>query len=501
MRWPRFTRSLHFRLSASFLGLMAVLAVGCYFWIRLTVLRTDRVPGQERYYDELARAELDSLARLLAAGPGPVAARCDSITRGYLPRIEHFDSELTLIAPDGTVLASTRPDSLSKVLLRVSPALLDSMTRPGWDFESYPNKYDIDAFENRIFAVAPVAGDGGDDGRLRAWLVGSFRPLNIEEGEFERAQITLVIQAGVVILVFAACSMILVMAGVTRRLQVLSASLAAFREGRFDRRVETRSADEIGQLSRDYNAMADRISALIEELRRSEEFHRQLVANISHDLRTPLSSLRGYVETLALRGDTLPPHQRARYLGVLESNVDVLENLIGRMLELSRLDSGRAEFRLEEFRLPELCHEVLARCESIAASRGVTLRCVEECELPPVRADALRIGQVLQNLVENGIKFNREGGSVVVSGRLVPGGVRIEVRDTGRGIAAEHLPHIFDRFYTADPSRGGESRGSGLGLAIAARILEGHGSRIEVDSVPGEGAAFRFVLPLADPGA
>ncbi len=497
MALPRFTRSLYFRISSLFLGLLALFAVGYYFWIDNTVFRTDSVPGEDEWYDRIARTEVDSLARLLPSHL-PVPGDLDSILVDYGDRVRRFRAELSLLDADGAVVASSRPDSLSRVLVRVSTALLDSMCLPKWDFESFPNPYDVDAFENRIFAVAKVRAAGhAETGRPAGYLVGSFRPLTIEEGELERTTRDLALQAAVVILLFAAISGAILMGWVSRRIAALSVGLAAFREGDFTSRVTDRSSDELGRLSRDFNAMADHLAKLIGQLRQSEEFQRQLLGNLSHDLRTPLASLRGYVETLELRGDALPAEQRDRYLAVLRSNVDILERLVGRMLELSRLDAGQAEFRPEEFSLPELCHEVIARSETIAAERGVTLRHDLPAELAPVRADPLRIGQVLQNLIENGIKFNRAGGAVTVTVRAAGDGVLTEVRDTGRGIAAEHLPHIFERFYTADPSRGGPTHGSGLGLAIATRILEGHGSRLEVASVPGEGASFRFRLPLA----
>jgi signal transduction histidine kinase len=502
MPLPRFTRSLHFRISALFLGLMALFAVGYYFWIDNTVFKTDSVPGQDTWYDRIGKTEIDSLARLLPVHL-PIPADLDSILVDYGDRVRRYQAEISLLDADGAIVASSRPDSLSRVLVRVSPALLDSMGLKQWDFESFPNPYDVDAFENRIFAVAKVraAGDA-DTARPAGYLVGSFRPVSIQAGEIERTTRHLALQAAAVILLFAAISGMILMAWVSRRIAALSVGLAAFREGDFTRRVPDRSADELGRLSRDFNAMADHLAELIGQLRQSEEFQRQLLGNLSHDLRTPLASLRGYVETLELRGDTLPAAQRNRCLAVLRSNVAILERLVGRMLELSRLDAGQAEFRVEDFSLPELCHEVIARCETIAAERHVALRCDLPAELAPVRADPLRIGQVLQNLIENGIKFNRAGGDVTVTLRPTADGVLTEVRDTGRGIAAEHLPHIFDRFYTADPSRGGPTHDSGLGLAIVSRILEGHGSRLEVESRPGEGACFRFNLPLApDPGS
>ncbi len=495
---PAFTRSLHFRLSITFVGLLALVAAGYYFWVNATVFEVDRVPGEDEYFDKTGKAEIDSLARGLASREIGSAA-FDSLLLRYGPRVAHFQAELALIGVDGAVIASTRPDSLSRVLLRVKPALLDSMTRPKWDFESYPNPYDVDAYENRIFAVSRVRGDTTAAAATRAYLVGSFRPLSIREGEVEATTRRLALTAAVGILFFAALSGLILMAWISRRLRGLSRGLAAFQEGDFDRRVQARSADEIGRLGRDFNRMADRIAALIARLRQSEEFHRQLVTNISHDLRTPLASLRGNVEALALGRTPLLPEQRERCLAVVEANFDHLDKLLRRLLELSRLDAGQAEFRMEDFSLAELAHEAVARSESIAAEQGVTLACAAEPGTPPVHADPLRIGQVLQNLLENGIKFNRPGGRVTVTLRPRDGGAEVEVRDDGRGIAPADLPRIFDRFYIADQSRSGRGHGAGLGLAIAQRIVEGHGGALAVESRLGEGSAFRFTLPAAPP--
>ncbi len=177
MALPRFTRSLHFRISALFLGLMALFAVGYYFWIDNTVFKADSVPGEDAWYDKIARTEIDSLARLLPVHL-PVPADLDSILVDYGDRVRHYRAELSLLDADGAVIASSRPDSLSRVLVRVSPALLDSMCLKKWDFESFPNPYDVDAFENRIFAVAKVraAGDA-DDGPARrpTWWAASAR--------------------------------------------------------------------------------------------------------------------------------------------------------------------------------------------------------------------------------------------------------------------------------------------------------------------------------------
>lgn len=497
MRAIRFWQTLHFRLSLSFVGLLLLFGAAYYLWVDATVLSPDSAPGEDEFYDHAGRAELDSLVRRVPPA-APTPALLDVLLRGYRSRLDAFGAEVALLAADGRVVASTRPDTaLARVLLWVRPALLDSMAQPGWNFDSYPNAYDIDAFENRIYGVTPIRADGLSDRPVLGYAVGSFRPVGIREGDLARAGRQLALRAALGILLFAAISGLILTAWISRRLRRLAAGVAAFAAGDFQHRVQGGEGDEISLLGRDFNQMAARTAALIRRLRQSDEFHRQLVANISHDLRTPLTSLRGYIETLTLRGSALPADQRDHYLRVIESNLDHLEQLVARMMELSRLDAGQAEFRHEDFPLAELAHAVLARCETIARDRDVSLECRAAAGLPPVHADPLRIGQVLQNLVENAIKFNRPGGRVTVSLRDLGGHVEVEVSDTGRGIAPDHLPHIFDRFFTADPSRGGSSPGAGLGLAIAQRIVTGHGSRLTVASEPGQGATFRFKLPCA----
>jgi signal transduction histidine kinase len=253
--------------------------------------------------------------------------------------------------------------------------------------------------------------------------------------------------------------------------------------------------------------MAERIEDMIAELRKKEEFQRQLIANVSHDLRTPMASVRGYVETMLMDCGRTTTAEKERFLNIIAGNLDHLERLVDHMLILSRFDSGQATFRMENFPPAELADATLVRCEGLAAERDVKLELEVGDGIALVHADPLQIAQVLQNLVENAIKFNRPGGRVAIRIKREGNRVRIEVRDTGYGIDAADLPRIFDRFYTGDQSRTRVdadphqplkghhlSQNSGLGLAIAAKIVAGHDSVLHVDSRPGQGSVFYFSL-------
>jgi len=470
-----FHKTLHFRITVLFLALLLLLFVGYYKWVNRTIYEVIWAPGEQVWYEERQDAEMDSLAVQL----GRTSDDDTAMLADYGRTIADYDAELALVGPGGAVLCSTRPDSLTRVLRFVDPALLDSMSLDTWDFSTYPEPYDMDDFVNRITDVVPVRAGGDTLAAVEGWLVASFKPLQVSTKDLDdEDQIRRVRGVGAILL-YAFISGLVIMTWVSRRIRALSADMSAFREGDYAHRAHEGELNDV-----------------IAQLKQSEEYRKQLVANISHDLRTPMASLRGHVETLTLHGDDLSPEKREHALHTIATNTDNLEALIERLFELTYLESGRVEYRREAFSIVELAYEVLTRCEKRAEDRQITLHCDVEGEPPLVDADPLRIGQVLQNLVENAVKFNREGGEVHLRVIGHDDGVDLEVRDTGIGIASEDLPHVFERFYTAEKSR--TTKGAGLGLAIAHRIVTGHGGELTVESREGVGTAFRFDLPAAD---
>ena len=492
----RLFKTLHFRMAVLFLVLLAVVFVGYYKWVNRTIYEVEWAPGEQHWYEEIQDAESDSLAALLGTALRDSTA-CQAVLSDYGERISPFDAELALVAQNGWIMASTRPDSLTHILRFVSPVLLDSMALDDWDYNSYPDPYDLDAYVNRITDVLPVRVSADTTVPADAWLVSSFKPLAVSMGDLDDEDRVRQVRGVGAILLYAFLTGLVIMAWVTRRVRALSADMARYREGDYAHRAQEGDRDEIAVLGRDFNRLAERLNEVIGRLKQSEAYRKKLVANISHDLRTPMASLRAHVETLTLHDGDLSPENRDKALRTIAANTDNLEALIGRLFELAQLENGRMEYRRESFSIEELSHGVLARCESAAGERNVALNCDIDGELPLVDADPLRIGQVLQNLVENAVKFNRTGGEVHVGLVAAPEGVTVEVRDTGIGIASEDLSHVFERFYTADESR--SDKGAGLGLAIAHRIIRGHGGELSVESVKDVGTAFRFTLPAADP--
>jgi len=230
------------------------------------------------------------------------------------------------------------------------------------------------------------------------------------------------------------------------------------------------------------------------ERQRLERVRRDFVANASHELRTPLTSIRGFVEALE-DGALGEPDTSLRFLGKIRTHSDRMAALVDDLLELSRLESGERPPRYEEVLPSEVVEDVLASFSRLAESRDVQLLRGDDTA-PAVVTDADRIRRILENLVENAVKYTGTGGRVEISGRRAPdGGALFEVRDNGPGIAAEHLPRIFERFYRVDKARSRELGGTGLGLAIVRHLAEGMGATVTVESELGKGTAFRVGVP------
>jgi two-component system phosphate regulon sensor histidine kinase PhoR len=234
------------------------------------------------------------------------------------------------------------------------------------------------------------------------------------------------------------------------------------------------------------------------ERRRVDEVRRDFVANASHELRTPLTSIRGFVEALE-DGAVHDPATSGRFLGKIRTHADRMAALVEDLLELSRLESGERPPQWEEVQPAEVVEDVVASFSGLAKRKEITLRSSDR-GAPTVWCDADRLRRILENLVENAVKYTAAGGTVEVRCGTGPeGSAQLEVEDDGPGIAAEHLPRIFERFYRVDKARSRELGGTGLGLAIVRHLAEGMGTSVSVASEPGSGTRFTLKVPIRTP--
>lgn len=258
--------------------------------------------------------------------------------------------------------------------------------------------------------------------------------------------------------------------------------------------------DEIDRLEAGFARMAERIEHQIDELAALDELRRELVANVSHDLRTPIAALRGYLETLLIKEESLSPEERSRYLTIALRHAEHLGKLVAQLFELARLDIEEGELELEPVSLPELAQDVVQKFHLAAERQGIDLAADLPESVPFVQADIRLLERALDNLLENALAHTPEGGRVTLAVAAANGGARVRLEDTGSGIPADELPRIFDRFQRGSAPVEGRGRrqqpGAGLGLAITKRILDLHGADLAVESEVGHGTTFSFELPL-----
>jgi two-component system phosphate regulon sensor histidine kinase PhoR len=236
----------------------------------------------------------------------------------------------------------------------------------------------------------------------------------------------------------------------------------------------------------------------IDELKKLEQFRKDFVANVSHELKTPIFAAQGFIHTL-LDGAMNDKQVREKFLKKAAKNLDGLDMLVQDLLTLSQIETGDIKMKFQTFDLVALCAEVLDQLDGRARKKDIRLRLGDPKQKLMVHADPLRISQVVTNLVSNGVNYTPEGGEVTVSFDVSKKSITTFVRDNGEGIPQEDLSRIFERFYRVEKSRSREKGGTGLGLAIVKHILEGHSTKAEVESTVGKGSVFSFKLQRIKP--
>jgi len=288
-----------------------------------------------------------------------------------------------------------------------------------------------------------------------------------------------------------------VAASLADRLRMVSEGAKLLAAGDLTARVavpDTGAADETYVLATSFNTMAARLESAGRQHADDEEARRALIAAVSHDLRTPLAAVRAMIEAIT-DGVVTEPETVARFHATMSREIRTLSALIDDLFELSRLESGQIALSLAPVAAPELIAEVVEGLAVQAAAHDVRLTADVDAGVGDVVLDRPAVRRVLTNLVGNAIRHTPAGGMIGVSARPTPEGIRVDVSDTGEGIAPEDLPRVFERFYRGEKSRNRGTGGAGLGLAIARGFIEAHGGRIWVESEPGQGSRFSFTLP------
>lgn len=283
---------------------------------------------------------------------------------------------------------------------------------------------------------------------------------------------------------------------ITKNLRTIIRTVHEFQKGNYSARIQLSSTGELNELAMSFNEMADTIVKNLEEIKTMDSLRRELVANVSHDLRTPLSTIHGYIETLMIKAESLTKEEREQYLRTVLTSTERLRKLVEELFELSKLEAKQTKPNPEPFSISELVQDIGQKYLIIAEKKGITFQYVFPKDLPMIVADIALIDRVIQNLVDNAIKFTPSGGIVRIELHRLSDGVDVKISDTGSGILPEDIPHIFDRYNKGSQKNIFQNDGAGLGLAIVKKILEVHNLTIDVDSKVNEGTAFSFTLPV-----
>ena len=279
----------------------------------------------------------------------------------------------------------------------------------------------------------------------------------------------------------------------TDRMDLLKQAAEKLARGNLETRVPVSGRDEVATLAESFNQMASQLQAMDEKQRELESLRKDLIAWVSHDLQTPLASMRAILEALS-DGVVEEPETVKRYLNTAQRDVRSLSALIDDLFQMAQLDAGGIPLEKEDASLADLISDTLESFSALASQQEITLEGSVEEDVDPVLMDTQRIGRVLNNLIGNALRHTPAGGQVEVRARRAGSGVEVTVCDSGEGIRAEDLPNVFESFYRGEKSRSRATGGAGLGLAIARGIVREHGGEIRVESQPGD-TRFIFILP------
>ncbi len=406
--------------------------------------------------------------------------------------------EVYLLDPEGKILTySAPPGKVKSEYVSLTPIKsfinrIDNLPILG----DNPRNPDL----QKVFSVSTIPQQGWLEGYLYI-ILGSDEYDNI--AQMLQKNYILRLSTGVAIagLIFVFFTALFLFRYLTRRLRKLTVAMESFKEGDFLKPItdvysaNKANGDEIDRLEVVYQEMSHRIFEQIDKIKQSDIQRRELISNVSHDLRTPLTSMQGYLETLQLKGEKIIPDDMLTYLETALNHSKSLEKLISELFDLAKLDSHDIEVHTEQFHIGELAQDIVLKIQLSAEKKKINLQTKIPGNLPFVSADIGLIERAIQNLLDNALRCTNEEGYIKLVLFEKDERVYIQIEDTGCGIHQKDIPLIFDRFYRTDR----KDSGSGLGLAITKRIVELHDSRIDLKSELHIGTTFSFSLPVFKP--
>lgn len=479
---------LFWKITAVFTGLLIVLGV-VFVIIASNFSRSYYTAAHQELYGDIAQ-HLATFTQPFKNGRPDTTVTHDII---HSTMVANPSVEVYLLDTAGNIKDYVVPDKtvqmhqvdISKVKQWINA---DKMKRPMGDNPKQPG-------EPSIFSAAPVYEKGRLVGYVYAVLASEKQKAilrSLDNNLYLRLAGYMFYAALAVAFIVGIVTFFLI----TDSICHIAAVVKRFKEGDYTARIEGYAKGNLGMLTSTFNEMADVIVDNIDKISATDRFRQELIANISHDLRTPLSIMQGYVETLMMKRNELAPADREKYLAIVYDSNRKLSVLVEQLFQYAKLEANLITPQKEPFLIAELAADIMMAYQLKADEKKIRLNIQAPDNLPLVFADISLTERVLQNLLDNAFKFTPAGGTITILLTETHGGVKVAVTDTGVGISPEDLTHIFERYKQIHP-RSADTKGMGIGLAIVKKILELHQAPIVVSSEPGKGTTFKFELGLA----
>ena len=481
-----FFSRLYWKISAIFI-LILVLFAGITLYISVRSANNYSIEVNQKLNWELAATTVDLIKPKFQNGTVNKEAIADIM---HSMMVINPSLEVYLIDPEGKILSYVAPEKVVK-LDKVSLEPIESF------FTNIKHNLILgddprNPGEKKTFSAAKVI----DHGKLTGYIyivLASQEYISAAQMVIGSYILGLSIRSIIIILIISALVGLFFIWFITKKLNAIVLGIREFQSGNFNARIPVKNQDELDNIGLVFNEMAGTISKNIRELKETDEFRKELISNVSHDLRTPVASIQGYAETLLLKKDKIAPEDQTKYLEIIYTSCERLKTLVSELFELSKLQTNQVKLNPEPFSIAELVSDIANKYRIISQKKGISINAFVPKENTMVEADILLIDRVLQNLIDNAIRFCREGDYINIeihSGE--EGKIEIKIADSGEGINADELPFIFERYYKGKKY----SESTGLGLAIVKKIIDLHHSDIQVFSLPGKGTTFTFQLPV-----
>jgi len=479
--------SLYWKISGIFL-VFTVLLTAIFIFISVDFSTDYNLEAQQKIDGKIAEGAIKEVSPIFVA---------DSINEHAIHVLMHSmmavhpSIEVYLLDPTGKILTFVVPgqdvktESVSLEPINRFLNRTNDKTIKGND----PRNLDVP----KIFSAAKIVEDGQLKGYMYIILASSqyTSTMNAVKNSFI---LKLGVRSLLIALLLTSILGLLAIWIITRNLNKIIFAVRSFKEGNHAVRIKMKTGGELAQVANTFNSMAETIEQNIIQLKSVEELRKELIANISHDLRSPIASIQGFTETILLKEKSLTQDERKKYLEIILQNSENLSKLVNDLFELSKLESNPQMLNQESLQVAELVQDVADKFKIIAKEKNININTIYSKRLPMVYADIQMTDRVFQNILDNAMKYCSANDVVTIELELQNDGVLVKITDTGKGIANEDLPYIFTRYYKGSKTQGADS--TGLGLAIVKKILDLHKSTIEVYSKINQGTRFEFKLPL-----